>query len=186
MDRAVIGIVREEEAAVRIFGRLQAAGFSGRDVSVLVPDRGGRRDFAYEQHTKAPEGAAAGGASGALLGGLAGWLVGIGSLAIPGLGPFVAAGPLMAALSGAAAGAAAGGITGALLGMGMPEYEARQYEGKLREGGALVSVHTSNREQRALAKEIFESEGATNVRTTGESEVDDEEKAEPRTRRSPR
>src|SRR4030095_13155260 len=117
---------------------------SPNDISVLFPDKSGTRDFAHEQNTKAPEGAAAGAGTGGILGGALGWLVGIGTLAIPGLGPFIAAGPIMAALSGAAAGAALGGITGALLRMGIPEYEAQRYEGKLKEGNILISVHTKD------------------------------------------
>jgi len=175
MDRAVICIAPSETAALRIIDRLRAAGFAGDDISVLFADRKGTRDFAHEQHTKAPEGAATGGATGGLLGGVAGWLVGIGTLAIPGLGPFVAAGPIMAALSGAAAGAAVGGIAGALVGMGMPEYEAKQYEGKLRQGNALISVHSTDSHERDRAKEIFEAEGAEGIRTTGEADVDDDE-----------
>ncbi len=172
MDRAVICIVKNEGIALRIVDRLKTSGFSGSDISVLFPDKSGSRDFAHEQNTKAPEGATAGSATGGILGGLGGWLVGIGALAIPGLGPFVAAGPIMAALSGAAAGAALGGLTGALIGMGIPEYEAKQYEGKLRDGNLLVSVHTNDSKQRERAEEIFESEGAEDVRTAGEAAVD--------------
>jgi hypothetical protein len=132
MAKAVFGIARSESQAVAIVERLRAAGFSNNDISVLFPDRTGTKDFAHEQHTKAPEGAAAGAGTGGVLGGALGWLVGIGALAIPGLGPFIAAGPIMAALSGAAAGAALGGLTGALIGMGIPEYEAKRYEGKIK------------------------------------------------------
>ncbi len=171
MDRAVICIVKNEGTALRIVDRLKTSGFSGSDISVLFPDKSGSRDFAHEQNTKAPEGATAGSATGGILGGLGGWLVGIGALAIPGLGPFVAAGPIMAALSGAAAGAALGGITGALIGMGIPEYEAKQYEGKLRDGNLLVSVHTDDSDQRSRAEKIFEDEGAEDVRTAGEASV---------------
>src|SRR5262245_4100634 len=174
MDRAVLCIVRDEPTALRIVDGLQSAGFSGEDISMLLPDRGGRRDLAHERRTKTPEGAATGSATGGVLGGVAGWLVGIGALAIPGLGPFVAAGPIMAALSGAAAGAAAGGLAGALIGMGIPEYVAKQYEGKLREGNLLISVHTADREQRLRAKQIFEDAGADDVRTAGEAEVADD------------
>jgi hypothetical protein len=176
MERAVICIVHDEGTALRIVERLRSAGFAGGDISVLFPDRGATRDFAHEQSTKAPEGAAAGGAAGGILGGIGGWLVGIGTLAIPGLGPFVAAGPIMAALSGAAAGAAVGGLAGALVGMGVPEYEAKQYEGRLRSGNLLMSVHTEDREQRKRAKDIFEKEGAEDVRTVGEAEVDDDDR----------
>jgi hypothetical protein len=182
MDRAVICIVRDEPTALRIVERLRTGGFSGGDISVLFPDRGGSRDFAHEQHTKAPEGATTGAATGGILGGVGGWLVGIGALAIPGLGPFVAAGPILAALSGAAAGAAVGGLTGALVGMGVPEYEAKQYEGKLKSGNLLISVHTEDGEQRRRAKQIFEEEGAEDVRTAGEAEVDDDDDRERRRR----
>jgi hypothetical protein len=175
MERAVIGIVKTEATALRIVDRLKTSGFAGSDISVLFPDKSGSRDFAHEQNTKAPEGATAGGAAGGVLGGLGGWLVGIGALAIPGLGPFVAAGPIMAALGGAAAGAALGGITGALIGMGIPEFEAKQYEGKLRDGNLLVSVHTDESTQRARAEEIFEAEGAQDVRAAGEAAVKSED-----------
>lgn len=138
MKKAVFGIVKTENQAINIANQLQAAGFSPNDISVLFPDRTGTRDFAHEQHTKAPEGAAAGAGTGAVLGGALGWMVGIGSLAIPGLGPFIAAGPIMAALAGAGAGAAAGGLAGALIGMGIPELEAKQYEGKIKNGNIAV------------------------------------------------
>src|SRR3989454_9710558 len=156
MAKAVLGLVDSEGQAERIVDGLKAAGFSNNDISVLCPDKAGTRDFAHEQHTKAPEGAATGAGTGGVLGGALGWMVGIGALAIPGLGPFIAAGPIMAALSGAAAGAALGGVTGALIGMGIPEYEAKQYEGKLREGNLLISVHAEDSDERARAKEIFE------------------------------
>src|ERR671931_1917181 len=137
MAKAVFCIVNSEQKAVEIVEDLRAAGCSPSDISVLFPDKGGTKDFAHEQHTKAPEGAAAGAGTGGILGGALGWLVGIGTLAIPSLGPFIAAGPIMAALSGAAAGAAVGGLTGALIGMGIPEYEAKRYEGKIKEGNLL-------------------------------------------------
>ena len=131
MKKAVFGIAKTENQAINIANQLQSAGFSPNDISVLFPDKTGTRDFAHEQHTKAPEGAATGAGGGAVLGGALGWMVGIGALAIPGLGPFIAAGPIMAALAGAGAGAAAGGLTGALIGMGIPELEAKQYEERL-------------------------------------------------------
>src|SRR6185312_6210162 len=134
MKKAVFGIAKSETQAASIANRLKAEGFSENDISALFPDKEGTKDFAHEQHTKAPEGAAAGAGTGVVVGGALGWLVGIGSLAIPGLGPFIAAGPLMAALAGAGAGAAAGGVTGALIGMGIPEFEAKQYEGKVKDG----------------------------------------------------
>src|SRR5437867_7883328 len=155
-NKAVFCIAQAEAQAARIVEDARTAGFSNNDISVLFPDKTGTRDFAHEQHTKAPEGAATGATTGGVLGGVAGWLVGIGALAIPGLGPFVAAGPIMAALGGAAAGAALGGLTGALIGMGMPEYEAKRYEGKLKEGNLLISVHTDDSNERDRAKTIFE------------------------------
>jgi hypothetical protein len=170
-ERAVFGIVPSEPQAERIADALKAAGFTGNDISVLFPDKTGTRDFAHEKNTKAPEGAATGAATGGVLGGGLGWLVGIGSLAIPGLGPFIAAGPIMAALSGAAVGAAAGGLTGALVGMGIPELEAKQYEGKIRQGNILLSVHTDDSNQRSRAKEILERGGAKDISSTGESSV---------------
>src|SRR5213592_4242207 len=155
MSKSVFCLCDTAGQAESIVDGLRAAGFSNNDISVLFPDKSGTRDFAHEQHTKAPEGAATGAATGGALGGVAGWLVGIGALAIPGLGPFVAAGPIMAALGGAAAGAAAGGLTGALVGLGMPEYEAKRYEGKIKSGGILISIHTDNGDQVTRAKELF-------------------------------
>ena len=171
MAKAVIAIAKSEDQAVRIVEQLKAAGFSNNDVSVLLPDRAGSRDFAHEHHTKAPEGAATGAVFGGLAAGALGWLVGIGSLAIPGVGPLIAAGPIMAALSGAAAGGAVGGIAGALVGLGIPEYEAKQYEGKVKNGNILISVHTDDSKQRQIAKEIFERAHAENVSSTGEARV---------------
>jgi hypothetical protein len=171
MAQAVFCLAQTEAQAITIVDRLKAAGFSSNDISVLFPDKTGTKDFAHEQHTKAPEGAAAGAGTGGVLGGALGWLVGIGALAIPGLGPFIAAGPIMAALSGAAAGAALGCITGALIGMGIPEYEAKRYEGKIKEGNLLISVHTENRTERARAKRIFEEAGAEDIADTAEARV---------------
>jgi hypothetical protein len=171
MAKAVFCIARSEAQAINIVERLKAAGFSSNDISVLFPDKAGTKDFAHEQHTKAPEGAAAGAGTGGLLGGALGWLVGIGALAIPGLGPFIAAGPIMAALSGAAAGAALGGLTGALIGMGIPEYEAKRYEGKVKEGNVLISVHAEDSTERNRAKTIFEEAGAEDISYTEEAHV---------------
>lgn len=171
MAQAVFCLARTEAQAIRIVDQLKAAGFSHNDISVLFPDKAGTRDFAHEQHTKAPEGAAAGAGTGGVLGGTLGWLVGIGALAIPGLGPFIAAGPIMAALSGAAAGAALGGLTGALIGLGIPEYEAKRYEGKVKEGNLLISVHTEDSTERAHARQIFEQEGAEDIADTAEAHV---------------
>lgn len=170
-DKAVFGIAQTEAQAVVIAENLKAAGFTANDVSVLFPDKQGSKDFAHEQHTKAPEGATAGASGGAILGGALGWLVGIGALAIPGLGPFIAAGPIMAALAGAAGGAAVGGLTGALVGMGIPEYEAKRYEGKIKDGNILMSVHTDDSKERERAKEIFARGGAEDISYTGEASV---------------
>jgi len=171
MAKAVIAIAKSEDQAVRIVEQLKAAGFSNNDVSVLLPDRAGSRDFAHEHHTKAPEGAATGAVVGGLAAGALGWLVGIGSLAIPGVGPLIAAGPIMAALSGAAAGGVVGGLAGALVGLGIPEYEAKQYEGKVKNGNILISVHTDDSRQRQMAKEIFERAHADDISYTGEARV---------------
>jgi hypothetical protein len=171
MEKAVFCIAKSEPQALRIVNDLKAAGFSNNDISVLFPDKSGTRDFAHEQQTKAPEGAATGAGTGGVLGGALGWLVGIGTLAIPGLGPFVAAGPIMAALGGAAAGATLGGITGALIGMGIPEYEAKMYEGKIKEGNILISVHSENSTEKSRAKTIFENAGAEGISSTSEASV---------------
>jgi len=176
-EKAVFGIAKSESQAIKIADDLKAMGFTGNDVSVLFPDKTGTKDFAHEQHTKAPEGAAAGAGAGAVLGGALGWMVGIGSLAIPGLGPLIAAGPIMAALAGVAGGAAAGGLTGALVGMGIPEYEAKRYEGKGKDGNILLSVHTDNSDQRDRAKQILKSGGAEDISYTGEAAVPKSERA---------
>jgi hypothetical protein len=169
MERAVICIVNQAGQAERIVDQLRSAGFPSDHISVLFPDKLGSRDFAHERGTKAPEGATAGAASGGLLGGALGWLVGVGTLAIPGLGPFIAAGPILSALSGAAVGATVGGIAGALIGMGVPEYEAKMYEGKIKGGNLLISVHTYDHDEAERVKDIFEKEGAEDIRTTGEA-----------------
>ena len=140
MSKAVFCLCDSESQAEIIVNNLKNAGALNNDISVLFPDKGGTRDFAHEQHTKAPEGAAAGAGAGGTLGGIMGWLVGVGSLAIPGVGPAIAAGPIMAALAGAGVGAAVGGFSGALIGLGIPEYEAKQYEGKIKGGNILISV----------------------------------------------
>jgi hypothetical protein len=177
MAKSVFGIANSEAQAVRIVEDLRASGFSGSDVSVLFPDKEGTRDFAHEQHTKAPEGAATGATTGGVLGGVLGWLAGVGTLAIPGLGPFIAAGPIMATLGGAALGAAAGGLTGALVGLGIPEYEAKRYEGKIRGGNILIAVHTDDSEQSRRAKDIFERNRAEDISSAGEKGVSREARA---------
>ena len=171
MAKAVFCIATSEFQAESIVNDLRVAGFNDNDISVLFPDKTGTHDFAHEQHTKAPEGAATGAGAGGVLGGALGWLAGIGALAIPGVGPFIAAGPIMAALGGAAVGAALGGITGALIGMGIPEYEAKRYEGKITAGNILISVHTETHDQAVKAKEIFQKAGAEDISSTSESGV---------------
>jgi hypothetical protein len=173
--KAVFGIAKTKDQAIAIADNLKASGFSENDVSVLFPDKDGTKDFAHEQNTKAPEGATAVAGTGAILGGALGWMVGIGALAIPGLGVFIAAGPIMAALAGAAGGAAAGGLTGALIGMGIPEYEAKRYEGKIKDGNMLLSVHTEDSKERDRAKKIFEAGGAVDISYTGEASVPKEQ-----------
>jgi hypothetical protein len=179
MPKAVFCIANSEFQAESIVNELKMAGFSDNDISVLFPDKTGTKDFAHEHNTKAPEGAATGAGTGGVVGGALGWLAGIGVLAIPGAGPFIAAGPIMAALSGAAVGAAVGGITGALIGMGIPEYEAKRYEGKIRAGNILISVHSENSEETKRAKEIFEQAGALDISATTEAGVRDEKENPP-------
>ena len=171
-NKAVFGIAKSEGQAIAIANNLKAAGFTANDVSVLFPDKQGTKDFAHEKKTKAPEGTATGATTGAILGGGLGWLAGIGALAIPGLGPFVAAGPIMAALAGVGAGGAIGGIAGALIGMGIPEYEAKRYEGRVTEGGILLSVHCDDSKWTKRAKEILEHTGADDISSTGEASAD--------------
>jgi hypothetical protein len=171
MKKSVIGIVETQIQAERIVDQLQQGGVASGDISALFPDKRGTKDFAHEHNTKAPEGAVAGVGAGGVIGGTLGLLAGIGALAIPGVGPLIAAGPLMATLSGAAAGAAVGGITGGLIGLGMPEYEAKTYEGKIRNGNILVAVHTDDGETEKRAKQILEANGAHDVAVTGDASV---------------
>jgi hypothetical protein len=171
MKNAVYGIANTPQQAESIVTRLQSLGIQTSDVSVLFPDKAGTRDFAHEKNTKAPEGATTGGLAGMGVGGALGLLAGIGALAIPGVGPLIAAGPIMAALSGAAVGGATGGLIGALVGLGIPELEAKQYEGKVRAGNILISVHTENSEQRSRARQALEEAGATDVSSTSEASV---------------
>lgn len=173
MSTSVFCIASTESQAINIVQQLKTSGFSDNDISVLFPDKSGTRDFAHEQHTKAPEGAATGAGAGGVLGGTLGLLAGIGALAIPGVGPFIAAGPIMAALSGAAVGAAVGGLTGALIGMGIPEIEAKRYEGKVKDGNILISANSDSSEQTTRAKEIFKSQGATDITTASEKSPPD-------------
>jgi hypothetical protein len=141
----------------------------------LFPENAGTREFAHEKNTKAPEGATTGAGTGVVLGGAMGWLLGIGAIAIPGLGPFIAAGPIMAALAGAGVGGTVGGIAGALVGMGIPEYEAKRYEGRVKDGGVLLSVHSDNSDWTKRAKEILKSTGAQDISSAGEASADESE-----------
>jgi hypothetical protein len=171
MNKSVMGILDSQRQAETIVRALQDAGFLQSALSVLFPDQDGTRDFAHEHHTKAPEGAIAGVGAGGAIGGTLGVLAGIGALAIPGAGPFIAAGPLLAALSGAAAGAAVGGIAGALVGLGIPEIEAKRYEGKIRGGNILIAVHVETSDSQARAETILREGGARDVVATSEAQV---------------
>lgn len=168
-NKSVVCIAKSTAAAESIVDTLRTAGFTGNDISVLFPDQGTSRDFAHEMNTKAPEGAVTGATTGGLAGGALGWLAGIGLLAIPGAGPFIAAGPIVAAISGVAIGGTLGGITGGLIGMGYPELEAQRYAGKLKENNVLISVHTEDSTEINRAKQIFESAGAEDISTIGEA-----------------
>ena len=167
--KSVFCIATSRDQADRIVDQLKAANFSNNDISALFPDKVTTRDFAHEKSTKAPEGAVAGAGTGGVIGGASGWIAGIGALAIPGVGPFIAAGPILAALSGAAVGAAVGGIAGGVIGLGIPEIEAKRYEGKVKEGNILLSIHTENSEEITRAKEIFTHAGAHDICVTGEA-----------------
>ncbi len=169
---AVFGIFKNRMDIESAIDELRLGNFRAADISVLLPENIGNKDLAHEKASKAPEGAATGGASGAILGGTLGWLVGIGALAIPGLGPFIAAGPIMAALAGAGAGAAVGGVTGGMIGMGIPEYEAKRYEGRIRDGGLLLSVHCDSDEWKERAKKILERCGGEDIASTSEASAD--------------
>jgi hypothetical protein len=174
-NTAVFGIYPSYTTVEMGVEGLKAAGFSNRDISALLPESAGSRDFAHEKGTKAPEGATTGAGTGVVLGGAMGWLLGVGALAIPGLGPFIAAGPIMAALAGAGVGGAVGGITGALIGMGIPEYEAKRYEGRVKDGGILLSVHCDTSDEIKRAKQVLERTGAQDVSASGEAKSDDTE-----------
>ena len=166
---AVFGIYSIRSAAENAADAIVKSGFATSDISVLLPENLGSKPIATEKATKAPEGATTGGGTGAVLGGALGLLAGIGALAIPGVGPLIAAGPIMAALAGMGVGGAIGGITGALIGMGIPEYEAKRYEGRIQKGGILLSVHCTSSDEVKRAKEVLERTGAEDVSATGES-----------------
>jgi hypothetical protein len=171
-NTAVFGIYPSYANVESGVAGLKESGFSNRDISVLFPQSAGSRDFAHEKGTKAPEGATAGAGTGVVLGGTMGWLLGVGALAIPGLGPFIAAGPIMAALAGAGVGGAVGGVTGALVGMGIPEYEAKRYEGRVKDGGILLSVHCDSSDWTKRAKLVLEETGAQDISSTSEASSD--------------
>ena len=181
MKRSALCLVDTETQADAIVGKLRSAGFSDDDISVLFPDKGSTRDFAHKKETKMPEGATIGASTGGAIGGTIGLLAGIGALAIPGLGPFIAAGPMIAALSGGAIGAGVGGLTGALVGLGIPEYEAKRYEGKVKEGSILISVHSESNDETNSAKDIFLEEGAHDISSTGEAHTEVKDQGDART-----
>lgn len=170
-NTAVFGIYKSGVQAERSVDRLIAAGFSNNDISVLLPDNQSSKEFAHEKNTKAPEGTTAGVATGGAVGGTLGLLAGVGALSIPGLGPFIAAGPIMGALAGLGVGGAVGGLIGALVGMGIPEYEAKRYEGRIKAGGVLLSVHCDTSEEVSRAKDLLKQTGAEDINSTGEKSV---------------
>jgi len=175
-NKAVFGIYSSRSRAEAAVGSIRDAGFAATDVAILMPETLSNREVGTEKATKGPEGTTAGATSGAVIGGVLGWLVGIGSLAIPGLGPFIAAGPIVAALAGVGVGGAVGGLTGGLIGLGIPEYEAKRYEGRLTQGGVLLSVHCDTSQEIDRAKAILEATGAEDISSTTESSVPDKDK----------
>jgi hypothetical protein len=185
-NTAVYGIYRDEEQATYAIDKMLESGFRNEDISILLPDNVGTKDFAHEKHTKAPEGTATGATAGGVIGGAIGLLAGVGALAIPGLGPFIAAGPIMAALAGVGVGGTVGGLVGALVGMGMPEYEAKRYEGRVKAGGVLMSVHCDNSKWASKAKDLMKASGAEDISSSGEADADyaKGDKPAPRTRTS--
>lgn len=169
---AVFGIFSSRNQAEAAVDALVHAGFSASDISVLLPDRTSTKEFAHEKSTKAPEGATTGVVAGGTVGGGIGLLAGIGALAIPGLGPFIAAGPIMATLAGIGAGGAVGGLVGALVGMGIPEYEAKRFEGRVKDGGVLLSTHCDTSDEIARAKDVLKTLGASDISSAGEAGSD--------------
>jgi len=169
---AVFGIYANQPAVEAAVDTLRNAGFRNTDISVLFPDNHGTKDFAIQKETKAPEGAAAGGVTGGVIGGALGWLAGIGALAIPGIGPIIAAGPILGVLAGVGVGGTIGGIAGALVGLGIPEYEAKRYEGRIRKGGILLSVHCDDDHWSKRAQSVLEHTGAEDVSSATEAKAD--------------
>jgi CBS domain-containing protein len=181
---AVLGIYASEASAQDGFALARERGFRDSDISILAAENSGSKDFAHTKSTKSPEGATVGAGSGAVIGGTLGWLAGIGSLAIPGIGLFIAAGPIMGLLAGIGAGGAVGGVLGGLIGMGVPEYEAKRYEGRIRKGGILVSIHSDDSEWASKAKEVLRETGAEDISTTSEEKADFAVSDKPMTRRA--
>src|SRR6201991_3468791 len=171
-NTAVFGILKARTHAEACVDALMHEGFRSDDISVLAPDQDTTKELATEKNTKAPEGTATGATAGGVVGGTLGLLAGIGALAIPGLGPFIAAGPIMGALAGLGVGGAVGGLIGALVGMGIPEYEAKRYEGRIKDGGVLLSVHCDTSEEISTAKDILKLTGAEDISSTGEASSD--------------
>ena len=170
-NTAVFGIYKNSQSAEQAVDTLVSAGFSNSDISVLMPDNQSSKEFAHEKNTKVPEGTTTGVLSGGTIGGTLGLLAGIGALAIPGVGPFIAAGPIMGALAGVGVGGAVGGLVGALVGMGIPEYEAKRYEGRVKDGGVLLSVHCDSSEEIGRAEDLLKQTGAEDVASAGEKAV---------------
>jgi Protein of unknown function (DUF3341) len=171
-NSAVFGIYTTRAAVEEGLQCLREANFRNEDISILFPENVGNKDFAHVKATKAPEGASTGAATGAVMGGVLGWLAGLGAIAIPGVGPFIAAGPIMAALAGVGVGGAVGGIAGGLVGLGIPEYEAKRYEGRVKKGGFLISVHCDDSKWVDKAKKILADTGAEDISSTGEATAD--------------
>jgi len=182
-NTAVFGIYPGYSSLENGIATLKDSGFRNTDISVLYSENLGNKDLAHEKSTKAPEGATTGASTGALLGGILGWLAGIGSLAIPGVGPFIVAGPIMAALAGAGAVGALGGVAGGLVGLGMPEYEAKRFQGRITNGGILLSVHSDNSDWTKRAKDILERTGAQDISSSGEASADFDKSDRPFERR---
>src|SRR5713101_8773419 len=184
INTAVFGIYSTKAGIETAVIALQAAGFRSADISALLPGPMGSQELVTEKTTKAPEGALTGAGSGAVIGGALGWLVGIGALAIPGLGPFIAAGPIAAALAGVGAGGVVGGIAGALIGIGIPEYEAKRYEGRIKSGGILLSVHADDSKWVSKAKDVLKRTGAEDMASSGEASADWQKSDKPMPRAS--
>src|SRR6185295_9791779 len=181
-NTAAFGIFSDRERVEAAINALRDEGYRNTDISVLYPENVGTKDFAHQKNTKAPEGVTAGAGTGLVVGGALGWLAGIGAIAIPGIGPFIAAGPIMAALAGAGVGGTVGGVTGSLVGMGIPEYEAKRYEGRVRKGGYLLSVHCDDSEWVGRAKEILRLSGAEDISSSSEAAADFAQGNKPRPR----